>query len=676
MSTDLYGIRGLHNWPEQKKVRLRVFVVYYDTQYKHHEPLPEDHSFFLRVLWDKADTRFGGGGPLGDKIDVDYILDESWVDAYTWHYIDRVECIQLRNYPLEEYAGMQDFYYERDGKWPDEEKLVQADYDVYVTDAAYIQHLHEGMAWGSTAYPTRALLLDSRYLPYLPHPDTKPLLLNPFTGSEEEATPHSFVFNADGSRAYVLSQANELVCYETADWSELFRSPSRGMLSNLNISEQMGIVWVQYDDEILHVWDMETGAESAQMPPSAVRYVSPSGTYFCNYGWEEALVFTDAAGNELRRLPQPGCPEALAFSYTEEYFAVGGNYNSVYVYQAEDAELVRIISLPDGERVSALAFHPAGGLLAVCTLGGPLYVYELENGAEVFRRVWPDGSYTGPAAWLPSGTAFVVQHIHAERGYEGYLEVWELPLGTMEFEPLQHEQITYVDLDRFEPLEGNDELNDLLNLVLENAADYETWYALSEAYAKAGRADMSLECYKVLCLMFPEHHVIWYNKGVTQRDAGLLSDAEETFMQVTEMNPSFGPAWSELGKMSFLRNDVEEGMERYGKALETAPSYTISYINLSYYLIKFGKPGDALYFAGRGIDEGDTYCCPFNKAHAHLMLGEREEAIALYALSVKGARSEQAFIRDFYADFELFAGTELSREEYEALLPAILEKAA
>ena len=53
MSTDLYGVRVLEVEPDASRMRLRVFVVYYDTQYKYHQPIPDNRSFFVRILCDR-----------------------------------------------------------------------------------------------------------------------------------------------------------------------------------------------------------------------------------------------------------------------------------------------------------------------------------------------------------------------------------------------------------------------------------------------------------------------------------------------------------------------------------------------------------------------------------------------------------------------------------------------
>ena len=145
MSTDLYGIRVLAK--EASTVTLKVFLVYYDWDH-----IPESKDFFLSVLWDEADTRFGGGGPLGDAITVPEICDEKFRLEHAGTYVAQVEKLGSANYPITDKKELATFYYERDGKWENEDKLAQVDFKITVTDPKWIAHLEPGMSWGTTSY--------------------------------------------------------------------------------------------------------------------------------------------------------------------------------------------------------------------------------------------------------------------------------------------------------------------------------------------------------------------------------------------------------------------------------------------------------------------------------------------------------------------------------------------
>ncbi|SOD61067.1 hypothetical protein SAMN06297387_102483 [Streptomyces zhaozhouensis] len=151
MSTDLFGVRVLDLDRERRRVRFRVFVVYYEPSWGTGELLPEDPSFFFRVLWEAAED-FGQHrfGVLTDLVPLDDFLD----GADHRCFVERYERVAVRNHPVsdEDFERLAMFYYERDGGWQDEESLAQGDYDVYVTDARWLESLRIGQSWGTTSY--------------------------------------------------------------------------------------------------------------------------------------------------------------------------------------------------------------------------------------------------------------------------------------------------------------------------------------------------------------------------------------------------------------------------------------------------------------------------------------------------------------------------------------------
>lgn len=145
MSTDLYGLRVLEK--KESEVTLQVFLLYYDW-----DNIPDSKDFFLSCLWDEADTRFEGGGPLGDAISVEEICSEEFLLKNSDKYIESVETLSSLNYPIKPGDVHETFYYEREGKWQDEDKLAQVTYLVRVTDPKWIQHLEIGMSWPTASY--------------------------------------------------------------------------------------------------------------------------------------------------------------------------------------------------------------------------------------------------------------------------------------------------------------------------------------------------------------------------------------------------------------------------------------------------------------------------------------------------------------------------------------------
>lgn len=141
MSTDLYGIRVLEkNGPY---LTIRVFVVYDDAVL----PNPALPGFFFLVI---AENHHGPS-PVTQAIgDVWYQGNwDIWVAENASQYIAHAHLLETKNHPgRPEYT----FYYERNGRWQDEDHLPQGVYCITVTDPKWIAHLSTGDAWGSPGY--------------------------------------------------------------------------------------------------------------------------------------------------------------------------------------------------------------------------------------------------------------------------------------------------------------------------------------------------------------------------------------------------------------------------------------------------------------------------------------------------------------------------------------------
>lgn len=311
MSTDLYGIRVLETKPEENKLVIKVFVVYYDLASKHHkhQPLPKDPSFFLRILWDEGDARFGKGGSIGVEISVNQICDETWVDRNTFRFIKNIEQLATANFPLKHGVDYSDFYYERNGSWADEDKLVQATYEVEVTDSKYFDHLSTGMSWGTTSYQTKSTKVSLDHLSHLPN-ITKPVIqLHPFKGKEEKAgTIVDVLFSKDSTYFFVLSSAGELVSYRTDKWEEIWRKDAQqSSPEKLECDHTKKLIWAEgYEPSDKVVFNFEGTIVKEKIWPdtraqSNTFHLSPSGNYFVLHPstMEEAVTVYDTQGNLL-----------------------------------------------------------------------------------------------------------------------------------------------------------------------------------------------------------------------------------------------------------------------------------------------------------------------------------------------------------------------------------------
>jgi WD40 repeat protein len=421
MSTDLYGVRILGLDPAKRQATLRVFVVYYDVQIKRHQPLPDDSSFFLRILTEPV--REGDGAlcaVLGRRK-----YDEAFVDSNAWRWVERVRRLEARNETISDWSAFHDFYYERDGRWSDEEKLVQADYELTVSDAKWLAHWKKGQSWGTASYPTEADRLSAAEAELLPDFRLEARRLTPFDGEQESGTPQDAFFSDDGALLAVTSQSGGAVVYDTKSWKETMRIPKDvGLFPHAEFFPRTHVLAMRvgFKDEA-QVWNADDGTpETAELPPGRVR--SRSGTLRAELGESNRLRIFDEKGVGLRTIetPHPTC-EAAAFSPDETAIATAGMNDEVVVWRIKDGERLRGFRVgPEDDRISHLDFSPDGRFLMVSGSRAARIV-DAADGRVLRARRSPD-TYPCEIAW--SGSRVSVVHVGRANGYGGWISIHEV----------------------------------------------------------------------------------------------------------------------------------------------------------------------------------------------------------------------------------------------------------
>lgn len=679
MSTDLCGIRILEKDESQKRLRIRVFIVYYDVAYKSHEPLPEDHSFFFRILCDSQGSYHERKQVIRSLVSMDQFLDEAWVDRHTWRFIDKVEQIAIRNYPVKNYKKFSDFYYERQGKWENEEKLVQADYDVFVSDAAYINHLEEGMSWGTTSYGTRACILHKSYADYLPDLSKAPVVLKPFEGEQEEGTPHELLFSADGRYLFALSQANELVCYDTSSWKEQWRSKEDDLFGYLN--KNKNTLWLQSHHKVQKAWDYK-GVEAAGTFPEIVsRLMSVEGNYQASFGDDEHLYLKDKNGVELYAIAQKGTVEVATFSADETYIALGGNYGNVEIWDLKRQQPAGSIPLESGKSVIALSFDPSGTLLAVMPIGEAISVYDWKDHKKVMTYYSPKRNFMNPALWSPDNAWFAISHTNASNGYGGWIEVY--PVGWKESkaeqqrmrelkdatEALRQQEKVYMDF--LKKLKTDDpKLKDLIADLFRNPDSSRTWNELGAEL----RNEKSLPCYEFANAIDPDYYYPLFNRASIYQQAGNYAEAERLYKVAIEKKPDSASPWINLGNIYGATKRFDACIGAFDQAIRLGPGKSTPYASGAYYAILSGNPDKGFDYASEGIKQGNDTNSYLNKGHVHLIRGEKQEAVACYQNSLAAFSSEEKFWKDYDSDFELMPQYGISEEDYNSLKSLIMKK--
>ncbi|GAA4973720.1 hypothetical protein GCM10023334_099380 [Nonomuraea thailandensis] len=424
--------------PERRKVTFKVFVVHYDTRARTCPPLPDEPGFFLDVLWQRGRWEH----PLGEAITVDQILNEEWVNLHSRWFIEDIERTSTANHPPrnEDFERLSDFSYERLGGWKDEELLVQADYDVRVTDPRWLEQLSVGDAWGTAAYPMAADDVRREEAAYVPDLRNAVTLM-PFAGRSKEAgTPGGLAFSDDGRFLAVASDKDGLVIYDTGGWTE------HADVDGVTIGLFPQLTWVPGKHVVVLTrfhgggqWAYDVGARaSVDVPRQPGRARSRTGRYRVDYGegyWLDAFVGDcgRAEGVVPAGADDPEFTvESAAFTADESRLFVAGVGANIHVLDPSTVSIVDTIA-DVGEQVSGLAVSPDGAYVAA-TAGTNRYyepgehelcVWRIADHKIVTRR--RGGIYGGPLAWSPDGRWLAANVITGLDGYGGETRIF--PIG-------------------------------------------------------------------------------------------------------------------------------------------------------------------------------------------------------------------------------------------------------
>lgn len=442
MSTDLYDVRVLDVAPDELRARLRVFVVYYDTHDRSHAPIPDDPSFFFQILWEAARNQpITSLHPLR-MVGTDEIRDPEWVAAHSHRYVRRIQQVALRNHPVADdgWARLHDFYHERNGKWRDEDLLVQADYDVKVTDPRWLESLSPGDSWATTSYPMESDQVLADDAPAVLDLREPAVTLGLFPGGEtDDGTPSDLVFSDDGQYLAVTSQACELVVLHTDDWSEHARIKDSSLWGQ-------DIQWVpgthqitmrviegggeEDDNAPTRAYDIDAGTE-VDVPPQprearshTGRYRADGGGGYTGYGaWVDVL----SSSGESRRLRLPrGKAHVTSVSFTSAE-------TRMFVGQGNDVHVLDLESGCVSDTITGIGCHaivrPDGAYLAAAgdgqsASGGKwIDLWRVSDGARLMR-CRSGGRYLPALGWSPDGSMLAVSVITGDQGYGGEVRIY------------------------------------------------------------------------------------------------------------------------------------------------------------------------------------------------------------------------------------------------------------
>jgi hypothetical protein len=449
MSTDLYGVRVLDVAPDELRARFRIFVVYYDTHDRSHAPLPDDPSFFFQLLWEAARDQPVASVRSLRMVDVEQICDPEWVAANSHRFVRRIERVAVRNYPVADdgWAGLYDFYYNRDGGWRDEDLLVQADFDIEVTDSDWLEPLTPGVSWATTAYPLVSDQMLADDAPTVLDLREPAVTLDPFPNEKtgDAGTPSDLVFSDDGRYLAVTSQACELVVLRIDDWSEQVRVRDNSLWGQ-------DIQWVpgthritgrvieggaeEVDNAPTRAYDVDNGTE-VDVPAQPREFRSRTGRYradggsgrfradgglggFSGYGaWVGVQRLTGES--YLLHLPR-GKARVNRVSFTDDearMFVSQGN--DVHILDPETGDVLNTIN-----GVGAAVTRPDGAYLAAVAPEANdkhnIELWRVSDGALLMRC--RSGGLLSGLNWSPDGSMLASSVITGYNGYGGEVRIY------------------------------------------------------------------------------------------------------------------------------------------------------------------------------------------------------------------------------------------------------------
>ncbi|KAB2350216.1 WD40 repeat domain-containing protein [Actinomadura rudentiformis] len=419
-----YGVRVLALAPDRLRVSFRIFVVDYDVGRRWHAELPGDPGFFLQLLWESADDR---GGPLGGVFTWRELDDDGWLAVNTRWFVQSVERVAIRNHPPSDEKwghihALQERMHERDDGWPDEDRLVQADYEVQVTDPRWLEHLWPGLSWATGWYPDPTHRLRAEDAPHVPDLTKPEAVLTPFADSDHSDDIVVLAFSDDGRFLAVTSEDGELAVYDTADRSQ--------RLGVTPVSAGRDIMWVpgrhvvtlkEDDNDEVHPWAYDLDADTKiDIPVETGRARSRTGRFRVEYGVGDRMDFVSGPSTPDRtvRLDDGSADRVTRVTFSADetrMFVAHGS--KVHVIEPATGQILDTITVP-GDWLNAVAASPDGAYLAVATEDwnderkSTPDIYRVADRELIMRRPTKDPMQAGISAqalaWSPDGARLAV----------------------------------------------------------------------------------------------------------------------------------------------------------------------------------------------------------------------------------------------------------------------------
>jgi tetratricopeptide (TPR) repeat protein len=144
-----------------------------------------------------------------------------------------------------------------------------------------------------------------------------------------------------------------------------------------------------------------------------------------------------------------------------------------------------------------------------------------------------------------------------------------------------------------EEAEKNKSFQNLLKQKSYDNSDAWTAYRIGEAYSNIMQAEKALIFYELACKLAPYFPEFQNKMGAGLLYKGELAKAEIIFKELIAENSTFAPAYSNLGYLEMLRNNLPKALTYLDKAISINPDYEQALLNKAGTLLALNKNKEA-----------------------------------------------------------------------------------
>lgn len=101
---------------------------------------------------------------------------------------------------------------------------------------------------------------------------------------------------------------------------------------------------------------------------------------------------------------------------------------------------------------------------------------------------------------------------------------------------------------------------------------------------------------------FPESDYGYFSRGYIAEMENDFENAEAMYLKATEINPKFGQAFANLGRLMLSLGQREKAIDYYLQAIEAEPKNSDFYSGLCYTYMKDPSPSDGIKFCNKAVE--------------------------------------------------------------------------